>query len=136
MINFIEKYLVPFYKISVNKLLKFIALLLLIFPYLIENTLPNSTALSLARGEINHKPIRNLRSFSIGNPEVISAKHQKGEDILLIRAKSIGRSDITYSVENSLGKLIRRKLIILVQAKRAHLKKEIKNSFFKRLGLG
>lgn len=68
--------------------------LLTLFHLFISTALGTTKQLFLAKGEQEIINIKDLKSFSIGNSEVISAKYQAAHSKLLIKSKMVGFSDL------------------------------------------
>lgn len=76
-----------------------------------------ATLLRLSPGQIVTKEIRNLRSFSIGNKRTINAKHDKKANLLIIRAKNSGYSDLFFTTQKKAHHPKAHRISILVKKK-------------------
>lgn len=78
-----------------KKFLSFIALVVKTFVLAIATQYSwADNTLFLAKGEQTEIKAKSLKSFSVGNPEVIKYKYRSQNSTILIKAKSVGFSDI------------------------------------------
>lgn len=60
----------------------------------------SSSDIILAKGEQKEIPLKNLKNFSVGNPEVISYKLLPKQGKILVKGKKVGFTDLVVWTEN------------------------------------
>lgn len=111
------------YRINIYNRRKFLSFVLyLVKIFIVIDAPQNSWAIEtlfLAKGEQTEIEVKSLKSFSVGNPEVIKYKYRSKSTSLLVKAKTVGFSDIAVWDNKDTKKTFH----IYVTSKKEQLKK-------------